>query len=163
MVVGARLGEADAGAHPGATSMRRFSKDLCAGGLIAALVAGVASLAPLTARADPAAKPAERSSCFYINQIQNSRPFDDRTVLFRVSVRDIYRLDFAQSCPALTYPQPRLTLIPFGGVGLICHALDLDVRVGDQGPGAISMPCITKSLRKLTPDEVAAIPKKKLP
>ncbi len=145
--------------------MRRVSNGLRVGGLrmrgvIGVLAASLAGLAPLTVHA---AKPAQHSSCFYINQIQNSRPFDDRTVLFRVSNRDIYRLDFAQTCPALTYPQPKLILAPFGGIGLICHALDLDVKVGDQGPGAIAMPCITKSLRKLTPDEVAAIPKKKLP
>lgn len=129
---------------------------------IRGLTVGLAlATAPVLAVA--ADKPAEPSACFYVNQIRASRPQDDRTVLFRVNTSDIYRLDFAQSCPDLTLPRPRLIIVPFGGVGLICHAIDIDVKVGEQGPGFTPMGCIAKSLRKLTSDEVAAIPKNKMP
>ncbi len=139
--------------------MPRLSNSLVVLALAAELVLVVTPRAALAA-ADP---PVERSDCFYVNQIRGSRPLDDRTVLFRVNTSDIYRLEFAHSCPDLTLPRPKLIIVPFGGVGLICHAIDIDVKVGEQGPGFIPMGCIAKSLRKLTPDEAAAVPKKNLP
>ena len=104
-----------------------------------------------------------QGGCFYINQLQGNHALNDRSVIFRANVSDFYRLDFAQRCYALTYPQPVLILTPVGGIGLVCHAIDLDVKVGEQGPGSIPEPCIPTSLHKLTPPEVAAIPKKDLP
>ena len=134
---------------------------LPSGPWIRSTLAGWLALAGLGAAAQAASAPA--NACFYVNQIRGNSALDDRTVLFRVNVNEIYRLDFAQECPALTYPSPRLIVTPFGGIGLVCRAIDLDVKVGEQGPESFPMPCITKSLRKLTPAEVAAIPKKKLP
>jgi len=129
---------------------------------------GVAAMLALAfvgtqAQAARSAKSVETGQCFYLNQIQGQAVLDDRTVLFRVNVKDVYRLDFAQQCPGLRYPQPKLIITPFGGIGLVCHAIDLDVKVGDQGPGGFATACITKSLRRLTPEEVSAIPKAKLP
>ncbi len=72
-------------------------------------------------------------------------------------------MDFAQRCTELTYPQPKLILTPAGGIGLICRAIDLDVKVGEQGPSSIATSCIPSALHKMTPAEVAAIPKKDLP
>jgi hypothetical protein len=132
------------------------------GQILRLTLAGSCGVVLLSASAASAA-PAQTSQCFYVNQIGNNSALDDHTVLFRVNVSDIYQLDFAQACPALTYPNPKLIITPFGGIGLVCHAIDLDVKVGEQGPGSFPMSCITKSLRKLTPAEVAAIPKKKLP
>ena len=104
-----------------------------------------------------------KGGCFYITQLQGDHPLGDRSVLFRAKVSDFYRLDFAQRCEALTYPQPKLIMTPVGGIGLVCRALDLDVKVGEQGPGDIPEPCIPSSLHKMTPAEVAAVPKKDLP
>ena len=124
---------------------------------------------PLAARAQPgpaSAKTADkdgRGGCFYVNQIQNDRPLGDRSVIFRVNVSDFYRMDFAQRCQELTYPEPKVILTPVGGFGLICKAIDVDVKVGDQGPGAFATPCIPSALYKMTPAEVAAVPKKDLP
>ncbi len=104
-----------------------------------------------------------KGGCFYINQLQGDRALNDRSVIFRANVSDFYRLDFANRCFALTYPQPKLILTPFGGIGLVCRALDLDVKVGEQGPYSIPEPCIPSALHKMTPAEVAAVPKKDLP
>jgi hypothetical protein len=48
------------------------------------------------------------------------------------------------------------------GTSSVCGPLDLDLRVkqGAFGPG---QPLFVDAIRKLTPDEVAAIPKKYLP
>ena len=104
-----------------------------------------------------------KGGCFYITQLQGNHALNDRAVIFRVNVSDFYQLDFAQRCYALTYPEPKLILTPFGGVGLICRAIDLDVRVGEQSPGSFSEPCIPSALHRLSPAEVAAVPKKDLP
>jgi len=47
------------------------------------------------------------------------------------------------------------------GSSWICSPLDLDLQVADHV--GFRQPLIAKSLRKLTPQEVAAIPKKDLP
>ena len=104
-----------------------------------------------------------KGGCFYITQLQSNHALGDRSVLFRVNVSDIYRLDFAQRCVELTFPEPKLILTPVGGQGLICHAIDLDVKVGEQSPGSFPVSCIPSALYKLTPAQVSAIPKKDLP
>ena len=104
-----------------------------------------------------------RGGCVYINQLQGNRALNDRSVIFRANVHDFYRLDFAQRCTELTYPEPVVILTPVGGIGLVCHAIDLDVSVREQGPGSIAEPCIPSAFHKMTDAEVAAIPKKNLP
>ena len=130
--------------------------------LAAALLPAAASAQPAP-KADKLGQEDGRGGCFYINQLGDDRPLNDHSVLFRVNVSDYYQLDFAQRCYALTYPQPKLILTPVGGIGLICRALDVDVKVGEQGPGSIPEPCIPTSLHKLSPAEVSAIGKKNLP
>ena len=116
-----------------------------------------------TAAGNKADREDGKGGCFYINQLQGNHPLGDRAVIFRANVSDFYRMDFAQRCEELTYPEPKLILTPVGGIGLICRALDLDVKVGEQGPGSFPVPCIPSSLHKMTPAEVAAVPKKDLP
>ena len=133
----------------------------------AALMATLAVIAGPGAAAQPAGANSDyrdgQGGCFYVNQLQGNHALNNQAVIFRVNVSDFYRMDFAQRCEALVYPQPKLILTPVGGIGLICKALDVDVKVGEQGPGSIPEPCIPSSLYKLTPAEVAATPKKNLP
>ena len=148
---------------------------LAAAALIAALngpVAAGAQTVPDTpprteaqAKADNAKADRQdgRGGCVYINQLQGNHALNDRSVIFRANVSDFYRLDFAQRCQELTYPEPKLILTPVGGIGLICHAIDLDVKVGEQGPGSFPVPCIPSAFHKMTPAEVAAVPRKDLP
>ena len=139
---------------------------LCA--LMAAPAASFAQTPDQTRAADKAAAAkADREDgqggCVYITQLQGDHPLNDRAVIFRANVNDFYRLDFAQRCVELTYPEPKLIITPAGGMGLVCHAIDLDVKVGDQGPGSFAVPCIPSAFHKMTPAEVAAVPRKDLP
>ncbi len=109
------------------------------------------------------AKSRDAGDCVYITQLQNSHPLGDRAVIFRANVSDFYRLDFASQCQELSYPEPKIILTPVGGIGIICHALDVDVKVGEQGPGSIPEGCIPSHWHKMTSAEVAAVPKKDLP
>jgi len=123
---------------------------LGAGALAAA--AALAVTLPV-AEAEPAGSSA---SCFRLNDIVNTRMQGYRTLYLRASTGAFYRMDFSADCNNLgTEP---LVLHPFDNGDEICHAVDLDVRV--RGVGEACMPI---SLKRLTPDEVAALPPKDKP
>ena len=105
----------------------------------------------------------DRSQCFFINEFQQWRDVDDKTIYIRVNLNDYYRLDMSSSCPELTYPSSHL-ITKTAGPQTVCTALDWDLRVADGlGPGSIATPCIVKTMTKLTPAEAAAIPKQYRP
>jgi hypothetical protein len=133
--------------------------------LAAALVAVAAprGWAQSPAEVGEAARDNPGSDCFYVNQLQGNHALSDHAVIFRVNAADFYRMEFSGGCPALTFPQPKLILTPVGGIGLVCHAIDLDVKVGQQGPGFPPESCIPTALHRMTPAEVAAVPKGDLP
>lgn len=113
-----------------------------------------------TAQTAPATSKPAKSQCFFSSQWRGWRAPDDRTVYIRVGGRDIYRLDLTSSCPGLRSPGAFLINRVRGGTN-ICSPLDLDLRVS-QG-GHFSTPCLVKSMTKLSPDEVTALPKSARP
>ncbi len=129
--------------------MRLIIAGLCA--------ASVLLLSPPLAAADSAA-PTKPSSCFFVNQFENWKAPDAKTIYIRVSMHNYYRLDLAGSCSELLWPDSHLITI-FHGSDTVCSALDWDLQVG-QGMHSIPEPCIVKTMTALTPDEAAAIPKK---
>ncbi len=126
---------------------------------ITAMAAAMVLASPAAGWAQ-AAKDHPRNQCFYITQFEQWRDLDDKTIYIRVNLNDYYRLDMAQSCPELTYPNPHLITHTMGP-DTVCGPLDWDLRVApDSGPGSFGVPCIVKAMTKLTPAEAAAIPKK---
>ena len=135
-------------------------------GIALALAAATPAFAadpPIPPPPGPADKIDGRGGCVFVTQLQNDHALGDRSVIFRANASDFYRMDFAQRCLELTFPEPRIIMTPVGGIGSICHALDVDVKVGENGPGDIPEPCIPSAFYKLTPAEVAAIPRKDIP
>jgi hypothetical protein len=124
------------------------------------LAAVLACAAPRLAAAESA--PRGANQCFFINQLQGWRAANDQTVYIRVGLRDIYRLDMAGACPELTAPDARL-ITKTRGPDTVCSAVDWDLSVSEPGPGAIPVPCIVSSMRKLKAAEAAALPKKLRP
>jgi hypothetical protein len=98
------------------------------------------------------------NSCFYINQFQSWRAPDPKTIYIRVNLNQYYRLDLAQECPALRWPMAHL-ITKTRGPDTVCTALDWDLSVADE-PRGIPEPCIVKAMTPLSPQDVAAIPKK---
>ncbi len=78
----------------------------------------------------------------------------------RVYINDIYRVDLTPG--SHVYKSPGYFLVNrVRGSGWICSALDLDLTLSsDYG---FRRPLIALSMRKLTPAEVAAIPRKERP
>ena len=137
--------------------MKRATLLTCGAALGVAAIVGAAGLgAPPAAKAQPGGG-AERS-CFYTSSIDNYSAMDDRTLLIKVG-RNIYRADLMSDCPGLTF-RHTLVVKTATGSGSVCGALDLDVGFNDHG---IHQKCVVSDLRRLSPAEVSAIPKKFLP
>jgi hypothetical protein len=123
------------------------------------LTAAIAALGLAgAARADaPAAKP--RMPCFFTRDWAGWRSPDAKTIYLRVRVNEIYQLDLAYGSSLLTWPDSHL-INEVRGTDSVCAPIDLDLRVANDH---IVEPLFIKSIAKLTPEQVAAIPKKFLP
>ena len=123
---------------------------------LVAIIGGASLGAAPSAQAQPGRDGG--GQCFYAHNIDGYSALDDHTLLVRVG-RDIYRAGLMSNCPGLTF-RHTLVLKTATGSGSVCGAIDLDVGFIDHG---ITEKCPVHDLRRLGPDEVAAIPKKDLP
>lgn len=123
--------------------------------LLAAIAAlGLAGAAHADA---PPAKP--KAPCFFSRDWMGWRSPDKNTIYIRVRVNEIYKIDLSYGSSLLTWPDSHL-INEIRGSDSICSPIDLDLKVAEDG---IVEPLFIKSISKLTPEEVAAIPKKYLP
>lgn len=122
------------------------------------LTAAVAALGLAgVAHADAPAKP--KSSCFFTRNWSGWRSPDGKTIYLRVNVGDVYRIDLSSGASLLTEPDSHL-INDVRGTDSVCSPIDLDLKVANNG---IVVPLFVKSITKLSPEQVAAIPKKYLP
>ncbi len=124
--------------------------------LAAALCAGLSGVAMA---ADNSAS-TQRTPCFFLTQWKGWKSPDPSTLYLGVNVRDVYEVKLSAPSSQLSSPGAHL-VSKTRGSNSICSPLDLDLKVAQRG--GFSTPLIAKSLRKLSPDEVAAIPKKYRP
>jgi hypothetical protein len=129
--------------------------------IIAGLCAASVLLLSTPSAMAESAVPVKRPGCFFARDFESWKAPDARTIYIRVRMHDYYRLDLASSCPALLWPSSHLITV-FHGFDTVCSALDWDLKV-NPGTGGFPVPCIVKTMTALTPDEVAAIPKKYKP
>jgi hypothetical protein len=119
----------------------------------AAVAAAVA--APISAQAAPA-----RQDCFYSSEWRGWSSPDPRTIYIRVGARDVYRIDLLGNNGRLKSGD-RFLVNQVRGSSVVCTALDLNLTVSDhQG---FQTPLFPRTLTKLTPEEVQAIPKQDRP
>jgi len=105
----------------------------------------------------PDAKP--KSSCFFTRDWDGWRSPDEKTIYLRVRVRDIYRVDLSYGSQILTWPDSHL-INEVRGTDWVCKPIDLELKVANDH---FAVPLFIKAITRLTPEEVAAIPKKYLP
>jgi Family of unknown function (DUF6491) len=120
---------------------------------IAALAVG-ASAQP-QGGAPPPPKP--RPSCFWTSRIENFAAVDEQNLYLRVGIHDVYRAKLFSNCFDIDWVH-HLALISRGS-SLICEGPNLDVDVIVRDVAAGRQRCAVTDIRKLTPDEVAALPK----
>ena len=106
------------------------------------------------------AAPHQTQSCFFITQWQGWKSPSPKVLYLGVNMHDIYRVDLAAESPELQWPDAHLVSVSRGS-NSVCNVLDLDLAVSD-GHGMRSH-IFPASITKLTPEEVAAIPKKDRP
>jgi hypothetical protein len=131
-------------------SLRRVSAGLVG----AALAVSAPALAA-------AATPTKPQNCFFTTQWAGWHAPNPTSIYLRVNLHDIYRVDLEGSSPMLTWPEVHLVNV-VNGPDTVCGPLDLQLSVVEDGGGARE-PLIAKAVTKLTPEQVAAIPKKDLP
>lgn len=90
-----------------------------------------------------------------------SAPEGADALYLRVHGSDIYRVDLTPGSRVHRYGTDYL-VNQVRGSSWICSALDLDLAIANYG-GSYSRGLIATNLRKLTPEEVAAIPREDLP
>jgi len=95
-------------------------------------------------------------TCFRISDMRNHTVGGDHTLYIDVGGRAVYRAEMSNSCLAGTMSSDPIVLHNQTGSPMICRPLDLDIGVHGSR-------CIVASLTKLTPAEVAALPKKMRP
>jgi len=126
--------------------------------LIVAMAAAASALAAAVVDAQPAARHTN-DQCFVRRNINGFSAPNDRTVYIRVGVSDIWRLDLMTECTGLSFRNAfRLEARP--ATAWICSPLDATVIVRQTG---ISQRCPVTAMHKLTPDEIAALPKRDRP
>ena len=97
-------------------------------------------------------------SCFFVNQFDNWRAPNPKTLYIDTNFHHYYRLDLAGAYPMLRWPDAYLVM-NVEGPDTICSAIDWDLAVDTQ-PGGFAEHIIVKKMTALTPAEVAAIPSK---
>ena len=123
------------------------------------VAAGACALAATTAQA--AAKAAPRSNCFLSNQWTGWSTSKEGDALYlRVGVNDVYRVGLTPKSKVRKDPDMFL-INRERGSSWICSPLDLDMDVADHF--GFREHVFVRDLRKLTPDEIAALPKKEVP
>jgi hypothetical protein len=134
------------------TRAKTFTRAALAGAALAIGMAGACAAQPA-----PAAKP----QCFRLSDMENHTVGGPSTLYVGVRPKMVYRFEMSGSCLSGASSSDALVLEPIPGTNLICRPLDLDLKIRTAG-GMLS-PCIIKSITKLTPAEVAALPKKLRP
>lgn len=122
-------------------------------------ILSVAALAAATLIAPGAFAASNDSSCFDARELRDWKSPDPNVIYLRVNAHDVYRLDLSTGSNQLKYSDVRLVDDNHSTSRWVCDPLELDLRVTDSH-NTFDEPLIVKSITKLTPDEVAAIPPK---
>jgi hypothetical protein len=125
---------------------------------VASLLALGCVCADTGSRAAPA-KDGQTRSCFRNQDVSDWTDVDHQTINIRVNVNDYYQLKLLSPCGNIDFSQ-RIGIRTTGGSDYICSGLDAEIIAPTTiGPQT----CPVTSIRKLTPEDVAALPKGQKP
>jgi len=123
--------------------------------LAAALLLALAAVGGSCAADSKGPRSNTNRQCFYANNVSGFAAQSDRIVNVRVGVRDIYQFELFAPCPDVRWNQA-LGLRTRGGSNFICSGLDAEIisrtPIGPQR-------CPVTNIRRLTPQEVSALPR----
>lgn len=114
----------------------------------------------MAAPAFAAKSPDTTRNCFLAHDWQDWKAPNDKTIYVRVNQHDVWRLDLSGGSSMITDDTNHL-ITNLQDSAWVCHAIDLsNMKISD---GHVTEPLFVKSITKLTPDQVAAIPQKDRP
>jgi len=134
-------------------------------------IASLLAVGALTGAAGPAGKAATSApgvdavatdspaACFRRSEVRNHTVGDAHTLYLDVAGREVWKVQMSNSCLASAVSSDPLIFRNVQGNQTVCRPLDLDITVSAAGPSR----CIVSSIAKLSPAEVAALPKKMRP
>jgi hypothetical protein len=122
---------------------------------LAVLVAGLAAAQPPPSQPKHAARTGR--SCFWKRDVQNFAAVDDRNVYLRVGVNDVWDLKLFPGCLNLDWIY-HLGIRTLGSPN-VCEGPTPNVELFPRDTGLGFQRCQVTYVRKLTPAEVAALPK----
>jgi hypothetical protein len=124
--------------------------------LCACLAVGALGFASQALSATPAP-----DNCFLSRDWEGWKSPSPNVIYLRVGVSRIFQLDLSAGSNQLQDADVHL-INKVRGSDWICDPLDLDLQVADSH-GVFREPLFVKSITRLTPEQVAAIPKRDLP
>lgn len=126
---------------------------------IAALgvLAALAGCAPVADGGMAGNAPARARQCFSISQVDNFAQGRRDQIFLGVGRNDVYELDAAGGCPDMDFAI-RLALIPDGGTVGTRLCTDDWARIVVPGSASQTSVCRVRVSRKLTAEEIAALP-----
>ena len=127
----------------------------CTAALLSIGLAGAGQAQPVNPK--PSANAGARQ-CFYASSANGFAAPDDKTVNIRVGVKDVYQFEMMGPCLDIDWANS-IALVSRGS-SFICSGMDADiVSKSTMGPQR----CPVRSVRKLTPQELAALDKRAIP
>ena len=121
--------------------------------ILPALAFAITSLAAPLAQADTA----RGAGCLDSRELQDWKSPSPNVIYYRVNANEVYRLDLSTGSNQLKYSDVHLFDNQRTSSRWICSPADFDLRVTDSHHTFVE-PLIVKSITKLTPDEIDAIP-----
>ena len=123
---------------------------------VLAVAAGGAAPAPAADKpSDTAAGPKGQKDCFHPRFINGFAAPDEKNLYIRVGVRDVYHFEMFAPCLDMDWNN-NLGLVVRPGPW-VCDGMDAEVISHATGLGR--QRCFVRHMRKLSPEEVAALPK----
>lgn len=123
--------------------------------------AALTALAGCTTPASTADKDKDKAAgrdCFNADMVSSYAVADDTTVNLRVGVKDFYQIKLFGTCPDIKWSNA--IALESAGSSFVCTGIDLTV-ISPSPMGRQT--CPATSIRRLTPEEVAALPPKQKP
>jgi hypothetical protein len=125
--------------------------------LAAALIAGGIGLIAAAPAAEARSVKSERA-CFYASNVRGFTAVDNRVMNIEVGANDIYRFNLMGGCPDIDFANG-IALVSKSS-NFICAGIDAEIVY--RGPGGPQR-CLISNIRKLTPAEAKALPRKEQP
>lgn len=133
--------------------MKRTATLAAAAALLASTAAGSA------AAVDKPSTPTKPNECFWTRMADGFAAADEHTLNVRVGVRDVWQFQMFGPCQGIDW-DTRIALVSRPG-SQICTGMDAEVIA--HAPGLGRQRCMVRSVKKLTPEEIAALPKRAKP